>query len=677
MPRFVRQGLQVVFDLAVLSAAYWLGFLFRFEFSIPSFWITAAVIGWPSVVVIEYVLLSALGVPTLSWRYISLRETARIALAVAFATVILLAGRLAAPVVFKVVVVPYGVLCMNFFLCFVGLVGVRATRRIYGEIAERKLRSAGRKRQRVLLIGAGQAGVVVAREIASRPDLALHPVGFLDDDHLKVGTRIGGLAVLGRIDEVAEIAARKRVHRVLITIANAAGPQIRAIVTRCRDAGLDTKIIPGIYEIVGERVNLSRIREVAIEDLLGREQVQLDDDQLTASIRGAVVMVTGAGGSIGSELCRQVCRYSPARLVLVERFENALFEIHRELVATYPEATIDPQVGDVTDARRMEQVFRDARPAIVFHAAAHKHVPMMECNPGEAVKNNIGGTRLVADLADRAGVERFVLVSTDKAVNPTSVMGATKRVAEIYTQALAQRSQTRFVTVRFGNVLGSNGSVIPIFKQQIAAGGPVTVTHPDMQRYFMTIPEASQLVLQAGAMGSGGEIFILDMGEPVKIVDLARDLITLSGFRPGVDIEITFNGVRPGEKLFEQLATDAEHADKTKHPKIFIGRIASPPWTEVLRGLDELGAVVDDGDAGRIRSALRALVPEYTGGLQAAPEHAVPATVRVPELPSLAALDRLSELPAPGGRPEAHDAGDLAMPRRSTTGSHPALAVPG
>jgi FlaA1/EpsC-like NDP-sugar epimerase len=658
MPRLFRQGLQTAFDLAVLSAVYWLGFLFRFEFSIPAAWRSPALIGWPYVVLVGYAVLGAVGVPRMSWRYISLREAARIAAAGAFATVILVALRglrVALPVMREFAVVPYGVLCMNFFLGFVGLVGVRATRRIYGELAERKLRSAGRKRERVLLIGAGQAGVVVAREIASRPDLALQPVGFLDDDHLKVGMQIGGLPVLGRIDEVVEIAARKRVTRVLITIANAAGSQIRAITMRCRDAGLETKIIPGIYEIVGDRVNLSRIREVAIEDLLGREPVQLDEDQLNASIRGAVVMVTGAGGSIGSELCRQICRYAPARLVLVERFENALFEIHRELAGLYPDLAIDPWIGDVTDARRMTQVFGEVRPLIVFHAAAHKHVPMMEQNPGEAVKNNVGGTRLIADLADRFGVERFVLISTDKAVNPTSVMGATKRVAEIYTQALALRSKTRFVTVRFGNVLGSNGSVIPIFKQQIAAGGPVTVTHPDMQRYFMTIPEASQLVLQAGAMGTGGEIFILDMGEPVKIVDLARDLITLSGFRPGVDIDIAFNGVRPGEKLFEQLATDAEHADKTKHPKIFIGRIASPAWAEVSRAVDELVALVGDGETPQIRESLRALVPEYTGGLAqgSQPVVALPAARARRKLQGVPELAEVSDLPELLGLAEA------------------------
>jgi FlaA1/EpsC-like NDP-sugar epimerase len=665
MPRFVRRSLQVVFDLTVLTAAYWLAFAFRFEFAIPSAWHPPALIGWPYVVLIEYSLLSALGVPRHAWRYVGMRETARIAMAMVFATTTLVGLRIVLPHVLDVGVLPYGVLCMNFFLCFVGLAGVRATRRITAETAERKRRSAGRKRERVLLIGAGDAGVVVAREIAARRDLGLQAVGFIDDDRMKVGMHIAGLPVLGRVDEVAGIAERKRVQRVLITIANATGEQIRSITMRCRSAGLDTKIIPGIYEIVGDRVNLSRIREVAIEDLLGREPVQLDDAQLNASIRGSVVMVSGAGGSIGSELCRQICRYAPARLVLIERFENALFEIHRELVGLYPQLTIDPQIGDITDARRMTQLFDDTRPGIVFHAAAHKHVPMMEVNPGEAVKNNVGGTRLMADLADRFGVDRFVLVSTDKAVNPSSVMGATKRVAEIYMQALALRSKTRFATVRFGNVLGSNGSVIPIFKQQIAAGGPITVTHPDMQRYFMTIPEASQLVLQAGAMGHGGEIFILDMGEPVKIVDLARDLITLSGLRPGHDIEINFTGVRPGEKLHEQLATDAEHADKTKHPKIFIGRVSSPSWSDVVRGLDSLLALADAGGGADIRAALRAIAPEYTGGTGALPSvAAAPVAAAPPD--ALAPVAALAE-PADLG---------LARARRNEgTGPQPALTA--
>ncbi|HSN30115.1 MAG TPA: nucleoside-diphosphate sugar epimerase/dehydratase, partial [Kofleriaceae bacterium] len=411
--------------------------------------------------------------------------------------------------------------------------------------------------------------------------------------------------------DIRAVAESKRAKRALITIANAPGQQIRRITELCRSAGLDTKIIPGIYEIVGDKVNLSRIREVAIEDLLRRDPVQLDEERVGATIRSRIVLVTGAGGSIGSELCRQICRFGPERLVLVERYENALFEIHRELAAQFPHVPIDPRIGDVCDVVRMTQLFESTHPELVFHAAAHKHVPMMEWNPGEAVKNNIGGTRTVADLADKFGVERFVLVSTDKAVNPSSVMGATKRVAEIYLQALSQRSTTRFVTVRFGNVLGSAGSVVPIFKEQIARGGPVTVTHPDMFRYFMTIPEASQLVLQAGAMGQGGEIFILDMGEPVRIVDLARDLITLSGLRPNDDIEIRYSGMRPGEKLVEELSTDAEHADKTKHPKVFIGRIKAHDWEPVSTGVTALVELARAGDTEQVRAALGDIVPEY------------------------------------------------------------------
>jgi FlaA1/EpsC-like NDP-sugar epimerase len=615
MPRFLNRGLTVVLDAIVLSLAYWLAWLFRTEFQLSKFWLDVLIVTWPYVVALQYAGLALAGVPRMSWRYINMRDTSRVLIAVAGVTAVLVTLRVVLKLSgwnVQLVVIPLGVLAMDFVLVFLGLVGMRAIRRLQGEAIERRRReTGGRERHRVLLIGAGEAGVIVAREIANRPDLALPPVGFIDDDPIKIGTSIGGLPVLGKTAEIAAIAERKRCDRALITIANAEGAKIRRITELCRDAGLDTKIIPGIYEIVGAKVNLSRIREVAIEDLLGREPVRLDEDIVGASIRSRVVLITGAGGSIGSELCRQVCRFGPERLVLVERFENALFEIHRELTTAFPHVPIEPRVADVCDVKRMEYVFETCKPDIVFHAAAHKHVPMMEWNPGEAVKNNVGGTRIVGDLAERFGVERFVLVSTDKAVNPTSVMGATKRCAEIYLQALSQRAKTKFVIVRFGNVLGSAGSVIPIFREQIAAGGPVTVTHPDMRRYFMTIPEASQLVMQAGAMGQGGEIFILDMGEPVKIVDLARDLITLSGLRPDEDIEIRFSGVRPGEKLFEELSTDTEHADKTKHPKIFIGRIKPHDWETVVTGVGQLLSVSDGTAVELVRTALGELIPEY------------------------------------------------------------------
>jgi FlaA1/EpsC-like NDP-sugar epimerase len=623
MSRYLTRGLQIAIDLAVLCAAFWLAYLIRFEFAIPPNWLKAGIIAMPWVVAIEYLALVALRVPSYSWRFIGLREASRIAIAIVVSFVVLLIPRLTDNAYLDLAFVPFGVACSNFVLAVTGLVGVRALRRIYAENSDRNRRGTGKTRKRVLLIGAGQAGVLVAREIARRPDLGLHAVGFLDDDPRKIGTRIAGLTVLGSTTQLVEVAQRKRVARVLITIANARGDEIRRITMACQEARLDTKIIPGIYEIVGDHVNLSRIREVAIEDLLGRVPVLLDEDTINASIRDSIAMVTGAGGSIGSELCRQVCRFAPKRLVLVERFENALFEIDRELRKDHPELEIVPCIADVTDAKRMEQLFAQHRPSMVFHAAAHKHVPMMEANPGEAIKNNVGGTRTVADLADRFGVGRFVLVSTDKAVNPTSVMGATKRVAEIYIQALDERSETQFVTVRFGNVLGSNGSVIPIFKEQIARGGPITITHPDMRRYFMTIPEASQLVLQAGAMGEGGEIFILDMGEPVKIIDLARDLIRLSGLRPEVDIAIEMSGVRPGEKLFEELATSSEVADKTRHPKIFIGRIQRQTVGEAMRGIGDLLGVGDDPMV--IRRALRSLVPEYSGAPAEEPEEPVAA----------------------------------------------------
>lgn len=611
MSRLLNRTARVVIDLAVISAAYWLAWLFRFEFQIPHVARWVALITWPLLLGLHYAALAWWGVPNMAWRYINIRDVARILVSVLVSSLVAFALRLAHVLPATNNMIPLSTLAMDFVLVFVGLVGVRASWRTFGELSDRKKRTDGGQRHRVLLVGAGEAGVLVARELASRPDLGLKAIGFVDDNRLKVRTRIAGLPVLGTTADLGEIASRLRIRRALITIANASGAQIRRIAEVCRDAGLETKIIPGIYEIVGDKVNLTRVREVAIEDLLGRDPVNLDENVVGASLRSRVVVVTGAGGSIGSELCRQICRFGPARLVLIERFENALFEIHRELAAAFPHLAIEPRVADICDADRVAHIFDDSKPDIVFHAAAHKHVPMMEWNPGEAVKNNVGGTRTLATLSDRYGVQRFVLISTDKAVNPTSVMGATKRVAEIYLQAFSHQSATRFVTVRFGNVLGSAGSVIPIFRQQIAAGGPVLVTHPEMQRYFMTIPEASQLVMQAGAMGQGGEIFILDMGKPVKIVDLARDLVTLSGLKPGTDIEIRFTGIRPGEKLFEELSTEAECAEKTRHPKVFIGRIKPHEWNSVVHGVDRLLQLASGADPDRIRGAVAELVPEY------------------------------------------------------------------
>jgi FlaA1/EpsC-like NDP-sugar epimerase len=610
---------QIAIDLFVLSLAFGLAFFLRWDWAPPADVIGRVFLIAPYVIGLEYLVLVALGVRKFSWRYIGLREIGRIFAALALASVVLVVSRLVVGALqddFRYLrhgVVPFSVIAMNFVLAFGGIAGVRVVRRMLGERADARRPSLRpRKTELVptLLVGAGQAGVLVAKELAQRPELGLAPVGFLDDDRLKRGTVIHGIPVLGTSHELEELATEHGARQVLITMANVPGAVVRRIRELADRAGLPAKIIPGIYEIVDGRVNLSRIRDVAIEDLLGRDPVSLDLEALDGFLGDRVVLVTGAGGSIGSEVCRQVARFAPRQLVLLEQAENALFEIHRELSSAYPNLELIPCIGDVCDVERVQQTFARHRPSAVFHAAAHKHVPMMEWNPGEAVKNNVGGTKCVADAAHRFGCDAFVMISTDKAVNPTSIMGTTKRVAELYVQTLAAQSKTRFVTVRFGNVLGSNGSVVPIFREQIAKGGPITVTHPDMRRYFMTIPEACQLVLQAGSMGKGGEIFILDMGEPVKIVDLARDLIALSGLRVGEDIEIVFTGNRPGEKLFEELATDAEHADKTAHPKIFIGKLGSSDPSKTRASVEAL-LLLANGEGEAIRRELGALVPEY------------------------------------------------------------------
>lgn len=617
MKRYVTRASQAAIDLFVLATSLSIAFFLRFDWAPPTEILGRLLLVLPYVVAFEYVILVGSGITRFSWRYVGLREVARILLASVVSGAALLASRLVLGELqysypyLRHGLIPIGIIVSNVVFMFVSITGVRVARRWLGERAD--ARSPVQRQEQVvptMLIGAGQAGVMVAKELANRPELGLRPVGFLDDDPLKQRTTIHGISVLGSTNALGEHCRAVGATQVLITMANVPGSTIRRIRRLCDDAGIPAKIIPGIYEIVGGNVNLSRIRDVAISDLLRRDPVNLDESSVRAFVQDRVVLVTGAGGSIGSGLCRQLARFAPRQLVLLERAENALFHIHRELLRSFPNLDIIPCIADVTDQDRVNDVFAKHRPSVVFHAAAHKHVPMMEWNPGEAVKNNVHGSRTVADASHRFGCAAFVMISTDKAVNPTSIMGATKRTAELYVQTLASQSTTRFVTVRFGNVLGSNGSVVPIFREQIAKGGPVTVTHPEMRRYFMTIPEACQLVLQAGSMGRGGEIFILDMGEPVRIVDLARDLIALSGFREGEDIEIVFTGARPGEKLFEELATDAEHADKTTHPQIFVGKLAAGDPVSVRTQIDRL--IAKASTSTDIRSDLTVLVPEYS-----------------------------------------------------------------
>ena len=647
MHKYFSRATQVVIDLAVLSFAMTLAYLVRFDWVPPTNQIGTMFLTAPYVIIFQYVVLVIFGVPRFSWRYIGVPEAARIFLATGAATFGLVMGRVIAYAMqsrypyIRHGVIPFGVLAIDAFLMFLGISGVRVARRMLAEEIESKARrnATTKERVRTMLIGAGQAGVLVAREISRSPELGIEAIGFIDDDPSKIGTLVYGVPVLGTSENLTKLCEEHDAQQLLITMASANSGAMRRINRLCEQSGLPTKIIPGVYEIVGGQVNLSRIRKVEIEDLLGREPVNLDLEAIAEIVKGRAVLVTGSGGSIGSELCRQLCSFEPGNLILVERSENALFNIHRELQRTFPTVHVIPCIADVGDVSRMEEIFATHRPTIVFHAAAHKHVPMMEWNPGEAVKNNFFGTKNVADLADEYGTQAFVLISTDKAVNPTSVMGATKRCAEIYVQALSKRSRTRFVAVRFGNVLGSAGSVIPIFQEQIARGGPVMVTHPEMRRFFMTIPEACQLVLQAASMGDGGEIFILDMGEPVRIVDLARDLISLSGLRENDDIEIKFSGVRPGEKLFEELSTDAEQAEKTRHSKIFIGRVRPQSWDEVVTYIDTLRECTTSTlEPKGVIAVLRKVVPEFSpprvdgDGRTSNPNHQEPSDIAGPPL---------------------------------------------
>jgi FlaA1/EpsC-like NDP-sugar epimerase len=599
--------------LALWTCALAIAFLLRFDLRVPAA-LRDIVHTWlPVLLAVRVLAFYRYGLFRGMWRYTGAKDAIAIAKATTLATL--------ATTAFLLVAFghhfPRSVIAIEWFAAMLLVGGARFSFRAFRP-QNLRVSDAESAPRRILIVGAGDAGEMLLREIQTRHFGRWKPVGLVDDDPHKRGLHIHGVRVLGRVTDIPEIVSERLVEEVLIAVPTATGAQMRRIVEECKAIGVRFKTIPGLDHLMDGRVSVNQLRDVAIEDLLGRDPVELDMAAISAAMEGHVVMVSGAGGSIGSELCRQVCRFKPSALLLVEQAENALFFIHRELERTFPQVTLVPLIVDVADAARVDEVFAAHRPTVVFHAAAHKHVPMMEWNPGEAVKNNVFGTKTLADAADRHGAERFVMISTDKAVNPTSVMGVSKRVAEIYVQALSQRSRTRFVTVRFGNVLGSNGSVIPIFKQQIADGGPVTVTHPEMRRYFMTIPEASQLVLQAGTMGEGGEIFVLDMGEPVRIADLARDLITLSGLRPGIDIEIQFTGVRPGEKLFEELSVDAENAAKTRHPKIFVGRFRPHGWELVQRQLRELQAVAG-ADPAAVRRKFQDMVPEYRPHAESAP----------------------------------------------------------
>jgi FlaA1/EpsC-like NDP-sugar epimerase len=607
---------KLVTEACIVSAAFCIAFVLRFEGALPTDFADVMVLYLPVVLALKLAILAGTGRFKAPWRYVNLWEAVRLFTwlwAVAMLLLVWTQARGFLPWNWAHdLVLPVGVIIFDLVLCFVGLVGARSIVRLVNEKREHRaiVKTTG-ARVPTLLYGAGRAGAMVAKEILARPDSGIQLVGFLDDDEHLFGMVVEGLPVLGCACHLDRAIQRLGVRQVIITIANGQEEAVPRIARHCEKAGLHTKIIPPLHEIVAGQINLAKLREVSIEDLLRRSPVRLDLSEIEKIVKDQVVLVSGAGGSIGSELCRIIARLGPATLVLVEQAENSLFHVHNSLIETFPDLHVVPCIADICDEPRMDAIFAEWRPPLVFHAAAHKHVPMMEWNPGEAIKNNILGTKTIATLADAWQVERFVMISTDKAVNPTSVMGVSKRVAELFIQSFAQKSSTSFMTVRFGNVLGSAGSVIPTFQRQIAGGGPVTVTHPEMQRYFMTIPEACQLVLQAAAMGKGGELFILDMGQPVKIVDLARDLIRLSGLVPDVDVEIRFTGLRPGEKLFEELSLGEEDTLKTRHPRIFIGKVKAANFHWLSNLIDDLEESAVAHDVSRIYGKLKEIVPEY------------------------------------------------------------------
>ncbi len=569
----------------------------------------------PMVLAIKGIVFIWMGLHRGSWRYVGIRDLMTVLKASYVSTLaFIIFFYVAANVSMRIynqplfVGMPTSVFLLDFGLTIAFISGARIAVRLYHE--EVRPTAAGGPIN-CLILGAGNTGETMLREILRTNVERFRVVGFLDDETTRHNVRIHGVPVLGKIDDVRRIAEAQQVDELLIAMPEFEHSRLRRVVEMCQGTNLRFRTIPAMADVIGGKVTVSRIRNVDINDLLGRSPAKLDEADISSKIAGQRVLITGAGGSIGSEMCRQVARFKPARLVLVELCENNMFEIDRELQKLAPDIPRVCHMADIRDAERVDSIFAMEKPALVFHAAAHKHVPMMEINVGEAVKNNILGTRTVADAAKRHGVSRFVMISTDKAVNPTSVMGATKRVAEMYIQQLGDAKGTHFITVRFGNVLGSSGSVVPIFRKQIAAGGPVTVTDPRMTRYFMTIPEASQLVLQAGVMGSHGDIFVLDMGEPVRILDLAKEMITLSGLRPGEDIEITFSGVRPGEKLYEELNIHGEDVRPTHHAQIGVWKNRPEDWAKVCRGIDDLISHADARPGEELKAKIKVLVPEY------------------------------------------------------------------
>ena len=622
---FTRNFFVVLFlDGLCLSISWYSAYLVRFDFLIPDKFEEMMWIALPGVLVIKIMCLYFFDCYRGMWRFTGVADLLNIIKATLLGSLLTVVG---IALLFRYEHFPRSIVFIDWCFSILAVSGTRLVIRLFFQryvptapILSLSLpgfstgeKTPKRREKKLLIIGAGNCGEKIYREIHDNPQLNYKVVGFLDDNSSKIGRMIHGRPVLGIIGDLSRIIDQAGVEEALIAIPSASSQEMRRMVSLCKESGIRFKTVPGYGELIDGKVTVNVIREVAYRDLLGRETVKLDEKMISEYIRGRQVVVTGAGGSIGSELCRQICRFDPGAIVLFERAESPLYEIDLELRKTCGHLNIVPVLGDIRDKNHLRKIFDFLRPQTVFHAAAYKHVPMLEIQPWKALENNILGTLNLIDVSNEFGTERFVLVSTDKAVRAANVMGASKRVAEMIAlnRNGCQTSRTQFMAVRFGNVVGSVGSVVPLFKKQIEEGGPVTVTHPEVTRYFMTIREASQLILQAGAMGQGGEIFILDMGTPVKIVDMARDLIRLSGFEPDVDIKIEFIGLRPGEKLYEELITADENAQPTQHPKILMLKGAACDMGQLNVKIQELASLTAAQDAAQIRFKLQEIVPDY------------------------------------------------------------------
>ena len=598
--KLIRDKLKLLFiDAIILAVMPLAALLLRFEGVVPAaeFDIFRACLPW--MVLLSLAVFYFYGMYHRIWHYARMRDLIAIVGAVTLsqAAIFILTVLLS-------IAIPRSVLIITWLL---DLGAIGASRLMFKINLDLVTESKG-ARENLLIVGAGDAGAMLARELEQNDAATISIVGFVDDDEKKQKGRLAGFPILGTTRDLPAVVRKHKIDTIVIAIPSADGDAVRRIDRQCRKTGANVRIMPGIYEMISGDAGMGELREIRLEDLLRRDPIQLDFDQITGYIAGKTVLITGAGGSIGSELSRQISRVGAKEIILLGRGENSIYEIHQELKRKFPEQTYHTVIANITDKDRMARIFKRFHPQVVFHAAAHKHVPLMEIQPDEAVRNNVFGTKNVAELADENQAEIFVLISTDKAVNPTSVMGATKRTAELVLQEINQHSNTKFVTVRFGNVLGSRGSVVPLFEKQIAAGGPVTVTHKEMTRFFMTIPEAVQLVLQAGSQAEGGEVFLFDMGKPVKINDMAEDLIRLHGLIPGRDIKIVYTGLRPGEKLYEELLTSEEGTTSTKHKKIFKARIQPLDEADLKQSLQTLQKTTDRKI---LLQTLKHMIPTY------------------------------------------------------------------